>query len=157
MAGSRHGMCELARQGNGMGTVWYVWISLKGDIISSHRLLTMQSPPHTCTVTCRIAHTSCYLTSRSSAFQELTFPHLVKKLEFYKTQRFITAFTRIRHLSLPWARSFQPISSQSIYLSAILILSVHLRLGNQICSLPSRFPNKILYFFLPHACNMTCP
>jgi hypothetical protein len=26
--GSRHGMCELTRQGNGMGTAWYVWISL---------------------------------------------------------------------------------------------------------------------------------
>jgi hypothetical protein len=24
MAGSRHGMCELTRQGSGMGTVWYV-------------------------------------------------------------------------------------------------------------------------------------
>jgi hypothetical protein len=31
MAGARHGMCELTRQGNGMGTAWYVWISLKRD------------------------------------------------------------------------------------------------------------------------------
>ena len=41
-------------------------------------------------------------------------------------------------------------------LKSILILSLHLRLGNQICPLPSRFLNKFMYFFLPHACNMTC-
>jgi hypothetical protein len=29
MAGEQHGMCELTRQGNGMGAAWHVWISLK--------------------------------------------------------------------------------------------------------------------------------
>jgi hypothetical protein len=35
MAGSRHGMCELTRQGNGMETAWYVWNSLYATITES--------------------------------------------------------------------------------------------------------------------------
>jgi hypothetical protein len=40
--------------------------------------------------------------------QTLSSPHLPKKFPaFYGTRRFITAFTRPRHLSLSWARSIQ--------------------------------------------------
>jgi hypothetical protein len=38
LAGSRHGMCELTRQRNGMGTTWYVWISLKLEDPSRYKI-----------------------------------------------------------------------------------------------------------------------
>ena len=40
--------------------------------------------------------------------EKLTGLQIVKKFpKFYETQRFITAFTRARHLSLSWAKSIQ--------------------------------------------------
>ena len=59
---------------------------------------------------------------------------------FYGTQRFITTFTRARHMPLFWARSIQslPIHSNSRR-------SSHLRLGLPSDLFPSGFPNKALY------------
>ena len=48
---------------------------------------------------------------------------------FYGTRRFITAFTRARHLSLSWARSIQSMFPHPNFWRSILILSSHLRLG----------------------------
>ena len=56
----------------------------------------------------------------SSATQEIP--------TFYGTRRLITAFTRIRHLSLSWTRSIQSMPHSTIRIS-ILILFFHLRLG----------------------------
>jgi hypothetical protein len=48
---------------------------------------------------------------------------------FYRTRRFITVFTRVRHLSLSWSRLIKSTPSNPIYLRSILTLSSHLRLG----------------------------
>jgi hypothetical protein len=48
---------------------------------------------------------------------------------FYGIRRFITAFTKVLHWSLSWARSIPSILSHCISLRSILILSTHLRLG----------------------------
>ena len=62
--------------------------------------------------------------------EKLTIFHLIKKFyAFYGTRRFITAVTSARHLSLPWARSIQSITSHPVSWISILILSFHLRLG----------------------------
>jgi len=52
------------------------------------------------------------LTPRSGVlFEKLTGSQLVKKFPaFYRTRRFITAFTSARRLSLSWARSIQSMS-----------------------------------------------
>jgi len=60
--------------------------------------------------------------------QKLTGSQLVKKFRaFYGTWRFSTAFTRICHLSLSWARSV-PSRPHPTSWRPILILSFHLRL-----------------------------
>jgi len=71
------------------------------------------------------------LTPRSRVLLEkLTVFHLVKKFPaFYRTRRFITAFTSARHLFLSWASSIQSITPHSISWTSILILSSHLCLG----------------------------
>ena len=66
--------------------------------------------------------------------EKLPVVQLVKKFfAFYETCRFITAFTRARHLSLSWASSIQPIPPHSTSWSYILILYFHLRLGLPSC------------------------
>jgi hypothetical protein len=71
--------------------------------------------------------------------EKLTGFQLVKKFPiFYRTPRFITAFTRARHLSLSWGSSIQSIASHPTSWRSILLLSSHLRLG-----LPS-----VLYFLI---------
>ena len=85
--------------------------------------------------------------------EKLTRPQLLKKFAaFYGTRRFITAFTRARHLSLSWARSTQSMPPIPLILRSILIVSSHLRLGRPSSIHPSGFPTKILYVPLlyPH-------
>ena len=81
--------------------------------------------------------------------EELTASQLLKKFPaFYGTQRFITAFTSARHLSLSWASSFQSMSPYPTFWSTILILSSHLRLGLSNGLFPSGFltsPYQILF------------
>ena len=67
--------------------------------------------------------------------EKLTGMQLVKKfLAFHGTRWFITALTRVRHLSLSWASPIQSIYPHPISWRSILILSTPLRLG-----LPSGF------------------
>ena len=71
---------------------------------------------------------------------------------FYENRRFITAFTRVSHLYLSWARSIQsmpPSHFSNIHFNTIQILRRSL--------LPSGFPTKTLYVSLPHTCYMPCP
>ena len=66
-------------------------------------------------------YTEQTLTGSSSKIlpEKLTVSQLVKKFpQFYGTRRFITAFTRARHLSLSWARKTQ---STSLYFNLFLI------------------------------------
>ena len=62
--------------------------------------------------------------------EKLTGLQLIKKFPaFYGTRRFITALTRVRHLSLPWASPIQSTYPHSTSWRSILILSTHLHLG----------------------------
>ena len=86
-----------------------------------------------------------------SLLERLTGLQLVKKFPaFYGTQRFITALTSVRHLSLSWASPIQSIYPHPISWRYILMLSTHLRLGLPSGHFPSGFPNKTLYTPSPH-------
>ena len=78
--------------------------------------------------------------------EQLTGLQLVKKFPaFHGTQRFITALTSVRHLSLYWASPIQSIYPHPTSWRTILLLSTHLRLGLPSGLFPSGFPTKTLY------------
>ena len=71
----------------------------------------------------------CYLLTQWSRVlpEKLKRPKLLKKSPaFYGTRRFITVFTRARHMSLSWARSIQSVPPHPTSRRSILILSSHL-------------------------------
>jgi len=62
--------------------------------------------------------------------EQLTGLQLVKKFPaFHIIQRFITALTSVRHLSLSWISPIQSIYPHPTSWRSILVLSTHLRLG----------------------------
>ena len=82
---------------------------------------------------------------------------LVKKFPaFHGTRKFITALTRVRHLSLSWASPIQSIYPHPTSWRSILILSTHLRLGLASGLLPSGFPSKTSYTPLSSPIRATC-
>jgi len=90
--------------------------------------------------------------------EKLTGLQLVKKFPtFHGTQRFITALTSVRHLSLSWASPIQSIYPHPTSWRSILILSTHLRLGLPSGLFPSGFPTKNLYTPLSSPISATCP
>jgi len=83
---------------------------------------------------------------------------IVKKFPiFYGTRRFITAFTRVRHLSLTWARSIQSMTPNPTSLRSILILSSNLHLVLPSGLFPSGHPTKTLYAPLLSSIRTTWP
>ena len=83
---------------------------------------------------------------------------LVKKFPaFHGTRRFITALTRVRHLSVSWTSPIQSMYSHPTYWRSILILSTHLRLGLPSGLLPSGFPSRALFTSLSSPIRTTCP
>ena len=83
--------------------------------------------------------------------EKLTGLQLVKKfLAFHGTRRFITALTRVRHLSLSWTSPIQSIYPHPNSWRSSLILSTHLCLGLPSGLIPSGFPTKTLYTPSPH-------
>ena len=79
-------------------------------------------------------------------FEKLTGSLLVKKFPtLYGTRRFITTFTRVRHLSLSWARSIQSMPPHFTSWRSMLTLSSHQRLGLPSGIFSSGFPTKTLY------------
>ena len=83
---------------------------------------------------------------------------IVKKIPaFYGTQRFITEFTSVRHLSLSWVSLIQFISPNPTSWRSIWILSSHLRLDLPSGLFPSGFPTKTLYTLLFSTIRATCP
>ena len=90
--------------------------------------------------------------------EKLTGLQLVKKLPaFHGTQRFITALTSVRQLSLFWASQIQSLYIHPTSRRFILILSAHLHLGLPSGLLPSSFPTKTLYTPLSTPICATCP
>ena len=91
--------------------------------------------------------------------EKLTGLQLVKKFPaFHGTQRFITALTSVRHLSLSWASPIQSIYPHPTSWRSILILSNNLGLGLPPKWSPSlRFPPARPYTppsphpYMPHA------
>ena len=66
----------------------------------------------------------------SVLLEKLTVFQLVKSFPaFYRTRKFITAYTSARHLSLSWASYTQSIPPHRTSWGFILILSSHSRLG----------------------------
>ena len=90
--------------------------------------------------------------------EKLTGLQLVKKFPtFHGTQKFITALTSVRQLSLSWASPIQSTYPHPTSWRSILILSTHLSLGLPSGLLPSGFPSKILYTTLFSPIRSTCP
>jgi hypothetical protein len=90
--------------------------------------------------------------------EKLKCPQLLKKFPaFYGTRKFITVYTRARHLSLSWATSTQSAPPHPTSQRSILILSSHLRLGLPSGLLHSGFPTKALYASLLSPIRATCP
>ena len=77
--------------------------------------------------------------------------------QFYRTERFITAFTSFRHPSLSWASLVQSIPPQPASWRSIVILSSHLRLGLPNGLFPSGILTKYLYTSLFSPIRATCP
>ena len=75
--------------------------------------------------------------------EKLTGLQLVKKLPaFHGTQRFITALTSIRHLSLSWASPIQSLYPHPTSWRSVLILFTHLHLGLPSGSFPPVSPQR---------------
>ena len=89
--------------------------------------------------------------------EKLTGLQLVKKFPvFHGTQRFITALTNIRHLSLSLASPIQSIYPHPTSWRSILI-STDLRLGLPSGLFPSGFPTKTPYTPLSSPIRATYP
>jgi len=81
--------------------------------------------------------------------EKLTGLQLVKNFPaFHGTQRFITALTSVRHLSLSWASPIQSIYPHPTSWRYVLILSTHLRLG---------LPSGLFPPLLTHTRHMPSP
>ena len=95
---------------------------------------------------------------RRVLLEKLTGLQLVKKFPtFYGTWRFITAYTRVCHLSLSWASSIQSIPPHPTSWRSILILFSHICPGLPSGLFHSGFPTKTLYSPLLSPLRATCP
>ena len=99
------------------------------------------------------------LTPRSTVLLEKqTGSQLVKKFTaLYGTRRVITALTRARHLSWPWASSIQSIPPHPTSWRAILILPSYLRLGLPTGLFTQVSPPKTCTHLSPSPIRATCP
>jgi len=119
------------------------------SMVIDNENLSRTPPLHPARSVSHVTHdTTFYLLTACSTvlLEKLTGSQLVKKFPaFYGTQRFITAFTEARYLSLYWASSIHSITPPPTSWRAVLILSFHLHLGLPSCLFPSDFPTKIVY------------
>ena len=97
-----------------------------------------------------VEHSSSWEANRSSHSPEI--PHI------FKARRIITAFTRARHLSLSWTRSFQSmLPSHFLNIHCNIVLPSTPRSSKRSHSL--RSPHQIPVCAYPdsHTCPMPCP
>ena len=95
---------------------------------------------------------------RTVLLEKLTGLQLVKKFPAFRgTRRFITALTRVRHLSLSWVSPIQYTCPHPTSWRYILILSTHLHLDFQSGLFPSGFPSKTPNTPLSSPIRATCP
>ena len=107
-----------------------------GVDVKTFSILT-DTAAHKSTTSCHQLHyLLTYFTSWCRVLLEKpTCSQLLKKFPaFYRTRRFIPAFTSARYLSLSWANSIQSIRPHPTSWRSILILSSHLRLGLPSCN-----------------------
>ena len=98
-------------------------------------------------ITIKIIIMLTYSTVQSPSWEADWFAASQEIPAFHGTQRFITALTSVRHLSLSWDSPIQSIYPHPTSWRSVLILSNHLRLG-----LPSGYfiINCVKYFFVVH-------
>ena len=90
--------------------------------------------------------------------EKLTGPLLVKKFPAsYGTRRFITAFTKARHLPLFSAISIQSPPPTSHYMKIHLNIILPSTAGSSKWSLSLRFPNQNPVYACPLPIHATCP
>jgi len=99
---------------------------------------------------------TCYSTEQGPSLAANRFSAIQKSPAFYGTWWFITAYTRARHLSLPWATSHQPILPSN-FLKIHLYITPHLCLVLPSGFFPSVFPTQTLYTSLRSPIHATCP
>jgi hypothetical protein len=109
--------------------------------------------------TCLLIHRLHLLTQWSRVLlDKLNGSQIIKKIPtFYRSRRFITAFTRAHYLVLFWASSIQSIPPHPTSWRSTLIPSSHLRQGLPSGLFPSGFPTKPLYTPLYSSICATCP
>jgi len=108
----------------------------------------------------KIKHTHLLTPYSTVLLEKLTDSELVKKFPiFYRTQRFITAFTNARHLSLSGAWSIQSTPTTSHFLKTHLNIVFPFKSGSSKCPIYIRFPhqNSVCTSLLPHTCYMPRP
>ena len=109
----------------------YLSAKLSGKMSKMALLLRQISHNYLLTPWCRVL------------LEKLTGLQLVKKFPaFHGTRRFNTALKSVRHLSLSYASPIQSIYSHPTSWRAILILSIHLRLGLPSGSFPPVSPPR---------------
>ena len=138
---------------------WNPNSNMENDCSATCIILLSPLPHWTFITTCKNSASTYLLTLWSRVLLEkLTGLQLVKKFPvFCGTQRFITALTTARHMSLPWASSIQSTPPNPTPLRSILILSYHLRLGLPSGFFPSGFTTKTQHMPLLSLIRATCP
>ena len=143
---------------------FFLCLDISYASISLCRILATQawSLYYNCIVRCiSLTYLLTYLLTPWSKVlpEKLKGSQLVKKfLAFYRTRKFITAFTTAHHLSLSRATSIESTPQHPTSWRSILILSSHLRLV-----LPSGLfpqvsqPKPGMHLLSPHTCYMSRP
>jgi len=142
---------ELCTGGADREAIYTWWLTLNYVVNPCQR--------HNCNITLFAAAFMYILTYSLTAcstvlLEKLTGLELVKKFHaFYRTRRFITAFTSARHLSLSWSSSIQAITSHPTSWRSILILS------SPKWSLSFRCPhqNPVYASLVSHTCYLPRP
>ena len=128
------------------------WIN--GDLHSAHCIFH-----HVLVLTIKyLMNKQSYLLHGAVLLEQLTGLQLVKKFPaFHRTRRFITALTRVRHVSLSWASPIHSIYPHPTSWRSILLLSTHLCPGLPSGLFPSGFPQQDPIHPPSSPIRTTCP